>query len=162
MIKKLLVLFLFLVAGILFGCVNKEVTVHDDLLNYVNKEMQKAYDLENVSITAYENVSGVNYTDDFTMHQALTKEVVPNYRDFIDELEHADIATEELQVIHDGYVKGAKKQLEAFELFVTALEDQDINLVEEGNELLAEGRELINTYVVEIEELASEHNVEWE
>ncbi|MEH7416184.1 hypothetical protein V7266_12945 [Neobacillus drentensis] len=142
---------------LLSGCFNDPV--QDDLLNYVNKEMKQAGKLEAAAVSAYEGVSGANYTDDQTMYDALTKKVIPNYNEFIKELDSVNIETDELKKIHEIYIEGADIQFKAFITIKQALEEQDPALVQEANDMLADAREHIRDYNSKLNNLAKEHDV---
>ncbi|PFN99433.1 hypothetical protein COJ85_19805 [Bacillus sp. AFS076308] len=139
------------------GCFSDPV--QDDLLNYVNKEMKQAGKLEAAAVSAYEGVSGANYKDDQTMYDALTKEVIPNYNEFIKELDSVKIETDELQGIHEIYIEGADIQYKAFVTIKQALEEQDPALVQEANDMLADAREHIRDYKSKLNKLAKDHDV---
>ena len=68
----------------LSSCSNE---ISDDLLDYINKYIPKIADKEAKALDLYESVRGENYTDDETMYYTIKNEVIPAYRDFIDELE---------------------------------------------------------------------------
>ena len=141
---------------LLSGCFSDPV--QDDLLNYVNKEMKQAGKLEAAAVSAYEGVSGANYKDDQTMYDALTKEVIPNYNEFIKELDSVKIETDELQEIHEIYIEGADIQYKAFVTIKQALEEQDPALVQEANDMLADAREHIRNYKSTLDNLAKDHD----
>ncbi|MCM3727176.1 hypothetical protein M3226_15965 [Neobacillus cucumis] len=142
---------------LLSGCFSDPV--QDDLLNYVNKEMKQAGKLEAAAVSAYEGVSGANYKDDQTMYDALTKEVIPNYNEFIKELDTVKIETDELREIHEIYIEGADIQFKAFATIKQALEEQDPALVQEANDMLADAREHIRDYKSKLNKLAKDHDV---
>ena len=142
---------------LLSGCFSDPV--QDDLLNYVNKEMKQAGKLEAAAVSAYEGVSGANYKDDQTMYDALTKEVIPNYNEFIKELDSVNIETDELQEIHEIYIEGADIQYKAFVTIKQALEEQDPALVQEANDMLADARDHIRDYKNKLNKLAKDHDV---
>lgn len=142
---------------LLSGCFSDPV--QDDLLNYVNKEMKQAGKLEAAAVSAYEGVSGANYQDDQTMYDALTKEVIPNYNEFIKELDSVNIETDELQEIHEIYIEGADIQYKAFVTIKQALEEQDPALVQEANDMLADARDHIRDYKNKLNKLAKDHDV---
>lgn len=157
--KTLLVLFLPMIL-ILSGCFGD--AVQDDIINYSNKEMLKVNELEDVAITAYDNVSGANYTDDATMHAALVDVVIPNYYQLIKELKSVDIKTDELKEVHKHFIAGAEVQYEAFETIVEALEKQDAGLIDVANGMLEQARRHIRNYQMELDILAEKHDVKWE
>jgi hypothetical protein len=156
-VKKALLAIVFPFILLLAGCFNDPV--QDDLLNYVNKEIKPAGKLEAAAVSAYEGVSGANYTDDQTMYDALTKEVIPNYTEFIKELDSVKIETDELRKIHEIYMEGAEIQLKAFVTIKQALEEQDPALVQKANGMLADAREHIQNYKSKLNKLAKDHNV---
>ncbi|MCA1032716.1 hypothetical protein LCL95_17025 [Bacillus timonensis] len=158
--KKVLLAIVLPMIFILSGCLSDPV--QEDILNYVNKEMKKAYDLETVALDAYDSVTGANYTNDAIMYNVLLDEVIPYYTEFLDEIERVNIETKELKEVHDDYVTGATYQYNAFVKLVGALEQQDRAMVEEANALLAKARQYINTYNKNLDKLAKEHDVEWE
>lgn len=141
----------------LSGCFGDPV--QDDLLNYVNKEMPKAFDLETKAVSAYDDVSGPNYTDDQTMYDALNNEIIPNYKAFVDELDAVKTETDEVRKVHEIYIKGAESQYRAFLKIKSALEQQDANMIEDANNLLSEARQHIRDYQNELNKLAKEHDV---
>jgi hypothetical protein len=159
MVKRMLAVVVFGCFLVLAGCGGP---VQDDILNYVNKELKTAQELEDKAVSAYEGVAGVNYTDDPTMHDALVNEVIPTYTDLIDELESVNIESDELKEIHEIYLSGANLQLSAFEKIKEAIEKQSSSMIDEANQLLEEGRLKIEDYNKKLDELAKENNVEIE
>nr|WP_263323673.1 hypothetical protein [Neobacillus sp. Marseille-Q6967] len=158
--KRRLACFFVLVSLVLAGCLADPV--QDDLVNYINEETKTSQDLELKAVTAYESVSGANYQDDQTMYDALINDIIPTYEEFINELEAVNIETDELQEVHDVYLKGANLQHQGFLKIVEAIDAQDAGMIDEANALLNEGKENINNYLDQIEQLAEDHNVEIE
>ncbi len=158
--KKVILCTILPIIFVLSACFSDPI--QDDLMNYVNKEMTAAFELEATAVTAYDQVSGINYTDDVTMYDALVLTVIPTYNEFIKELNTVPIDTEELREIHEIYIEGADLQYNAFVKIVRALETQDPLLIEEANGMLEEARSLLREYQNEIDKLAKEHDVEWE
>ena len=134
--------------------------VQDDLLNYVNKEMKDVGKLESTAVSAYEGASGTNYQDDQTMYDMLMNDVIPNYSEFIKELESVKIETDEVREIHEIYIEGANIQFNAFAKIKQALENQDADLIQEANDMLADARTHIRDYQTKLNKLAKEHDVE--
>lgn len=160
MVKKLLRLTVIPFLFFLTACGTDPV--QEDLLNYVNEEMTDAFELEALAVGAYDQVSGINYTDDYTMYDTISLTVIPNYNEFIKELNQVKIETEELRDIHEIYIEAADIQFNAFVKILSALETQEIALVEEANSMLEEARSLIREYLDAIDTLAKEHDVEFD
>ncbi|MDC7770424.1 hypothetical protein POL88_15970 [Priestia megaterium] len=133
--------------------------VQDDLIDY---NLKKAAQLEKEAIDAYDSVTGANYTSDAVMYDTMTSEVIPTYRKFVDELENIDVETDDLRKVHEGYIKAANTQYNAFIKIVSALEKQDRNLIAEANAMLDEARKGIRDYNAAIKKLAKEHDVKIE
>jgi len=159
-VKKVIFFSILPIMLVLSACFNDPI--QDDLMDYVNKEMLTAFELEATAVSAYDQVSGLNYSDDITMYDALVSTVIPTYNEFIKELNSVPIETSELREIHEIYIKGADLQYNAFVKIVRALETQDPLLIEEANGMLEEARSLLREYQNEIDKLAEEHNVDWE
>ncbi|MDT2047109.1 hypothetical protein CHN50_01640 [Priestia aryabhattai] len=157
--KKLLLLFTPLLL-LLSACLNDPV--QDDLLNYSNNEIPKVSEIEIQAVEAYDSVSGANYTDDFTMYNTLVDDVIPQYREFIEELEKIEVETDELRALHEDYIKAANTQYNAFAKIVSALEKQDPELIVEANVMLDEARKGMRQYASDIKKLAKEHKVTFE
>ncbi|MBX9994171.1 hypothetical protein ACFX4Y_07755 [Priestia sp. YIM B13446] len=136
--------------------------VQDDLIDYNNQDLKKAAQLEKEAIDAYDSVTGANYTSDAVMYDTMTSEVIPTYRKFVDELENIDVETDDLRKVHEGYIKAANTQYNAFIKIVSALEKQDRNLIAEANAMLDEARKGIRDYNAAIKKLAKEHDVKIE
>lgn len=134
-------------------------TMEDDFITYLLVDLGYAMILEDEAITAYEEVTGINYIDDETTLEALKNEVIPIYTEFIDELYSIEVSNPRLNDLHALYISGAEKQLEAFHLFVDGIENQNPAKIVEGNELLDEGRELIDQYVESIESISLEYEI---
>lgn len=157
-LKKWLLALVLFFTFILSGCFSDPV--QEDLLVYLNEDLSEISHLENEAVTAYESVTGSNYTDDYTLYDTLLLDVIPAYQEFQDKLESISVKTDELREIHETYIEAVNLQSNAFLKIVTALEEYDSGKIEEANEMLSEARKLIREYNHEIEKLAKEHNVE--
>ncbi|WP_226675966.1 hypothetical protein [Rossellomorea aquimaris] len=143
--------------AILSGCSDP---VQDDLLNYINEEMQPLAVLEEEAIAEYDSVTGNNYVDDMTTYVHIEEVVIPLYRDFIDQLEAVDPKTSEVQELHENYIAAVNLQESAMIKILAAIDQQDYDMVAEANNMLAAGRAGIRSFTNELEILADEHNVE--
>ncbi|MFS0862108.1 hypothetical protein [Fredinandcohnia sp. 179-A 10B2 NHS] len=154
--KKLLgilsVLFVLLV-----GCSDP---VQEEFLTYINDDMSALAELEMQAVSAYDSVTGANYTDDYTVYMALTEEIVPQYLLFIDGLEAIKPESEEIRSLHEQYIEAANIQHGAFTKLIFAIENQDAGEINEVNEMLATARKMMRDYEYEINKLAEEYDVE--
>lgn len=156
---KRLMSVIFISLLVLTGCGSDPV--HDELLNYINTDMKPLAAKEQKVLDDYDSVTGNNYTDDETLYNKLIDEILPEYRDFISELEGINIETKELSDIHEKYIDAANTQQQGLIKITDALEKQNIGLAAEANQMLTEGRKGLRDYQKEIKNLAKEHNVEF-
>lgn len=104
-------------------------------------------------VDRYDAVSGDNYTDDYTMYEAVTG-LLPDVQEFITDLEAVETPTPEIASVHEVLIKGWNAQARGMTLLVAALEDQDYEMVAQANEALGEGRSLMRQYSQELQALA--------
>lgn len=152
---------IFLFSLLFIGLSSCSNEISDDLLDYINKYIPKVADKEAKALDLYESVRGENYTDDETMYYTIKNEVIPAYRDFIDELEpiSGKLKTAEVREVHEKYIEAANTQFTGFMLILSALENQDFNEMAKANEKLDKAKKLLREYQTELEELCEENNV---
>ncbi|KEZ47359.1 hypothetical protein [Metabacillus indicus] len=156
MIKRLggcMLLFAFMLAG----C--SADPVQEELLTYVNDVLPEVTEKEVAAITAYDSVSGDNYTSDDVMYSVMVDEVSPVYNSFIADLEEVEIESKELKELHEHYIEAANIQHAGFILIIAGLEQQDRGKIIEANEKLAAARKMLREYTADLEALAEKHDV---
>jgi hypothetical protein len=158
--KKLITLAAFLSLALL-GCSNP---IKDDLLNYINVELPQVVQYENDTITTWDSVSGANYTDDYTMYQALTETIIPTYREFVNGIEPITLRlkTQEVRDLNEKYVEAVDLQMNGFLILINALENQDSSLVVQFNERLDRGRRLVREWQIELQDLCNKNGVKFQ
>ncbi len=157
--KKLSVFMLVLCCfSILAACSTDPVK--KDLITYVNDGMLPLAQDEKAVTDKYESVTGDKYTDDLTLYNTLKDNIIPEYTKFVDKLEAVKTETPEVRALHETYIKAASTQKEAFITMVDALDKQDLNLVNESNAKLSEGRKLFRDFQEQLNTLAKKHDVE--
>jgi hypothetical protein len=142
---------------ILSGC-GKDV-VQEDLLNYVNNELPKIISTEKQILEDYASVTGSNYTDDETLYDKMTEAVIPNYNNYIRELEKIAPATPEVRELHEQAIDLANIQQGAFIMIVSAIEKQDSAEIAQANEKLATSRKMARDWQESLKQLAEKHDV---
>ena len=153
---------IFILGFLFIGFSSCSNQISDDLLDYINTQLPKVADNESKAIELYESVSGDNYTDDKTMYYTIKNEVIPVYREFIDELEPISdkLKTAEVKGVHEKYIEAANTQFSAFMLILSALENGDYNEMSEANEKLDKGRKLLREFKSDLKKLCEENNVD--
>lgn len=154
---KSLVIYLCLVIFVLSGCGSNQI--QDDLMIYLNESMPALAEQETEAIELYGGVTGANYIDDETLYDTLLNEVLPKYRDFIDNLESIEVETEELSNLHEHYIEAVNLQNSGFIMIVVALEQQDTEKIIEANKNLTESRKILREYQKDLKALAKENDV---
>lgn len=136
--------------------------VQQDLINYINVEMEKVKDLESAAVEAYASVSGDNYENDSIMYAVISETVLPNYQEFFNTLSSIKPSTEEVSTLHREYVRAASDQLEAFNLILKAIENQDAQIINQANEDLDQARALLALWREDLDSACVKHNVVFE
>lgn len=142
---------------LLLGCTN---SVAEELKSYM-VELEYFAALEEEVLLEYESVTGHQYVNDLITYQHLKDVVIPLYHDFIGEIESIVIKSKEIREVHEIYIDGSNKQLNAIISLLGAIEAQDYTLVAKGNDMLAEARTVMRTFQMELQDLLEEYNVEW-
>lgn len=110
-------------------------------------------------IEAYGSVSGDNYVNDSIMYDELYNNVVPSYAEFVITLEGISSDNEIISDLHSLYVEAATIQLGAFTVMITALEEQDRDLVQMANQGLSEASSLISEWQAQVQVLSVQTGV---
>jgi hypothetical protein len=96
-------------------------------------------------INRYSNVTGTNYTDDYTLYAAVEK-LIPDVNNFINKLEASTPSNTKLRNLHRIWVKGWNKQAEGMMLVLAALDAQDYGVMAKANAALASGRATLSQF----------------
>lgn len=126
--------------------------------DYVNSVRTLAPEEERL-IGIYDSVTGDNYSDDETLYAALTNQIIPGYLAFIDEVEAVMPRNSAIREVHEIYIEAINVQNGAFTLMLSALEQQDYEIITEANEKLTTARGLMRDYMYAVEDLAAEAGV---
>src|SRR5690554_1935747 len=97
--KVLVALILSVVLLVMTACSSDPV--QDDLVTYINDDLLDLLKESDVILAQYDSVRGDNYTDDATMHEMLTTNVLPQYITYIDKLVAVTPETTEVSEVHD-------------------------------------------------------------
>lgn len=160
--KKIIALFISLMLLMsLSGCNTQKKDAKDELFNYVSKELALIKDLEAEAISKYSSIM----TED-TPSQAvliiLESDVLPNYKEFYEKLTDIELETEDVKNLHQIYVLGAQKQLEAFTTLYDALINSDEEKYLSVKEIVDEAKVLMDSFETELKSLADKYNLKYE
>ncbi|WP_425446145.1 hypothetical protein [Dethiothermospora halolimnae] len=156
--KKYIVI-IFCVILLISGCSSP---VKDDLLNYFNSQLPPIMELEEKAIEEYSSIISKEDYKYETLYNSLVKTIIPNYKDFVENLEKIAVETEEVESLNEMYTKGANMQLEAFTLLKEGIKEKNKEKTNKSNELFKEGRKHITKFKKRMVEMADEYNLEYE
>ncbi|MBC8104906.1 MAG: hypothetical protein H7Z41_20215 [Cytophagales bacterium] len=93
----------------------KSKAIAQDLTDYVYKDLKRVNRDELKALTAFDRVTGKNFTTESLTFSAVQDTVLPSYVRFVRQAESIRPKTAEVQAIHRIFVQSAKVKLLAFE-----------------------------------------------
>lgn len=139
---------------------SKKVSVKDDLISYVNDNLQDLDARQTEIFNMYDSVSGANYTSDEAMFAKIESEIIPTYQPLITDMEAVRPSTPEVRELHEILISANNTQFNAMSLILAALETGDYAKIEEANTKLDTARKLMRDFANELETLAADNKVE--
>lgn len=143
------------------GCENE---VKSDFKHFLNVDLLKISEFESDAINKFNQITlQEEDTDAYyqRMYSLLSTSTLPTYETFVKELSDIKPETNDVRQLHQIYLRGAQKQLEAFKLFKQGIEEKNEYKITEANQLLAEAKTYMNTYLTEAVKLADELDLKW-
>ena len=147
--------------GMLAGftaCGAKSDPVKDDLYNYLN-EMETIQTVQQQAINDYNSYVNDKESDSQELLTALESNIIPNYENYISQLNALAPVTEEVQNVKAVCVNGANKQLEALNKVVEAIKACDTNMLTEADILIGESESIFADYEKQLSDLAAQHEI---
>ena len=156
--KKLLSLALtFMMAvTLLTGCGSDPIL--EDLEQYLNVDMNEVNGKYDIVKTESGNLANMESVDELL--SSVNDTILPAIYEAIDLLAAVEPETAEVKTIKEKYESTFLAYKEGFEMFATALETEDENLLDQANTKIEEGLDLLNDYNAALEELAAEYDME--
>lgn len=156
--KKIVSLIVMLTLLVL-GCTS---SVKTELLDYVNYKLPSVSKLEEEALSKYENmISNTSLSYD-EMYSLIEKDIIPKYKEFINELDKINLETKEMKEIHNIYIKGSKTQLEAFTLISNGLLNKDNTFIDKANTYIEDTKDYMTKFHYEIKSLANTLKVRYD
>ena len=143
----------------LVGCGNRQK--QEALLNYINVDLAELSEMETAFTESYGSVTGDNYTNDYVLYEELTNITSTLARKLNDKAVELveTIEDEEILEVHKKYMKFASNNLNAINLILSAVENQDYSQVSLANEKLNEATTIGIDFRKELNSLAEKYNV---
>lgn len=92
----------------------KSKAVAQDLNDYVNKDLRKINPDELTALTAFDKVTGRNYTNETVTFKVVRDTVLPAYTRFVKRAEAIEPKTPEVKNVHQFFVQSARVKQLAF------------------------------------------------
>ena len=164
-LRVFLIILLFLL--ILTGCKSQNIVggkmiagpAAADVVNYVNQGLIGIAELERRSLESYASVTGENYTSDQRVYEELKNFIVPIYKRFLDGLHNIAPKNEEVRRVHVIYIQAAESMYDGFRTKMVGIENNDENIIIQGNQKIEKGRMGIEKWRSELNELYKEQGV---
>ncbi|WP_026893707.1 hypothetical protein [Clostridiisalibacter paucivorans] len=158
MVKKISFIFLIILLIFNLGCTE---SLKEQLLDYVNIALPPAITLENEALEKY-SIAFKEYSDDTNkLYLSLEKNIIPKYEEFVGALNEIETKSPEITNIHQLYIKGANKQLEALIILKNGYKEKDNKKILAADKLLEESRKYMKEFKDAIVELAEEYNIDY-
>lgn len=150
------------IAAIIIGVIlSSGDPVQDDLIDYINKDLQTVITPEGEAIDLYDAAKKDTATD-HEMYLMLRDEVLPAARKWDNAAEAISVETEEVRKVHELYIEMVNEYYSGWTLMLSALEKQDYTLMTQANEKLNSGKKLGRDFQAELSKLMAEHDVVYE
>lgn len=154
--KTKIMLLMMSIMVILAGCSDP---VEEDLLSYINDDMNPLSELEEEIIQDYESVTGANYTNDYELYDKINDVILPKYQDFIAQIEDVKPETTEVSELHELFIDAHTNQYNAMMKILIGIETQDDNVILEANQMLDESRKGLRNFSNKVKALVNEKNL---
>lgn len=151
-------LFLVLISLSLFACGN--VTVKDDLKNYIDEWHSKMGDRVDTNRAEFNSAINENFIDYDTLYSDINDDIMPDLKDAIGIAEKIEPKTDEVKAVHEKYLNALNMQLEAYELILTAIESQDSEDSSKAGDKLAEAGDEAQDFATALSEMAEKYGIE--
>ncbi|MCK4390756.1 MAG: hypothetical protein KAV83_11055 [Desulfobacterales bacterium] len=124
---------------LILGCRDHEG--RKQVINYLNNDILRIYELEESTLKWYTSVTGKNYTGDQALYEALKDRVIPTYSRFVNLLQQIHTSNDNLRRLHHIYVQSARSFQTGFGILLSAIEKKDPSLAQLANRYITEGRQ---------------------
>lgn len=162
MIKK--TLFLVLIVCLLassFGC-DVPSEKQNELLKYSDYMTSNIKPIEDEFYKSFTSVTGNNYSNDASTYNELTTKTAVLAQTLFDRTNEIfnEINDEEILKVHKLYVNFASTRLTAIKLMISAVENNNISLINSANEKMDEANNYNLDYKINIKSLEKKYSLD--
>ncbi len=134
-----------------------------DDLNAYFQQIEPVGEQETQVINSLEGVTGEQFEGDDALYEELVNNIIPTVENnILPELRNIEPETQELQNLHGQFISGWETQLEAFNLMVESVEEQDDQAMDQANQLLNEGSQQLGQFNEQLNQMAEQHGTDME
>lgn len=126
-----------------------------ELIKLVNTDIPSLSEKKDSAIDVYNSYFSADGPKLDKYADKIKNEAMPDMKAYIDGLEALDYQADEVKALRDLCVESAKKQYEAIELVVKAIEDKDDSKLKDADKCVTESKELEKKYQDEVKKLAN-------
>ncbi|SHI66734.1 hypothetical protein SAMN02745751_00740 [Dethiosulfatibacter aminovorans DSM 17477] len=161
--KKNILAILLLCIVMLCGCTDDVKNEHDtetvnEILNYVNINIKDFQNIESRIIKRYNDME-YDIDNENEIIDALKNEILPEYKEHFENLSNVAIKNDEIKEIHSIYLQSAKYQLEAFELYLSYIENKNYSDLKSVNSKINSSNEYFKLFKKSLVEFADKHEI---
>lgn len=127
-----------------------------EFLQYVNINIKDFQNTENQIIKKYNKMEYANEDEIIIL---MKDEILEDYKDYFNDLSKITFKSSEITDIHKIYLLSSSYQLEAFEFYLSYLENQDYNDLKSVNNKIDLSIEYFNTFKTELMNFANKYNI---
>lgn len=135
-----------------------------ELMDYINNDVPKLLQIEMKMLNSYNSVAGANYTDDYSMYNALKNTTLPTANRLVSEANsiYGKLSAKEIKEVHLLYMDLCNTYCEAFEFVVEGIEQQNTTIIYKANRTIEQATKLLIDYQDALRRLADKYGLELE
>lgn len=130
----------------------------NEILDYVNISIQDFQNIESKIIKRYNDME-YSIDNENEIIDALKNEILPEYKEHFENLSNVEIENDEIKEIHSIYIQSAKYQMEAFELYLSYIENKNYSDLNSVNSKINSSNEYFKIFKKSLVEFADEHDI---
>ena len=146
-----------------YGCTSEIKNEHDtetvnEILDYVNISIKNFQAIETKIIKRYNDME-YNIDKEKEIIDVLKNKILPEYKEHFENLSNMTIENDEIKEIHTIYLQSAKYQLEAFELYLSYIENKNYSDLKSVNSKINSSNEYFKIFKENLIEFADKHEI---
>lgn len=150
----------------LAGCGKKEsgkdaeVSVKDDVVEFVNDELPTAKADHDSAIAVYNAYFAEGSNQDLETYKAsLQDNAIPTMEKCIQTISAMEVETEEVKALKDSYLQSVQKEYEAMKMVVSAIDGENPDYLTQADTLISEAATLMSDYQSKLQTIADEQGI---